>query len=159
MPVQQLPPDCTPAPAPSIHEGHRLRSNLWGNLPLPHNPWAGSDPLLMMLVRERVEPAPAAGGSRDKTEIIRQKTEGIEEAYAAYYLSGRDTLVEVLAIRHASPDARRPTREHHLLVGRYLVAHTGDGGPCHQAVVAHLRRLAAPAKPEQSAPVRIPSRH
>ena len=133
---ERLPRGCSLAPAPFVSdEPNRVRGNLWGNLPLPHNPYAGKDPLITLLVRERFEPRPKAidGSPKTKEAIMAGATEGIEEVYVAFYMAGRDTLVEVFAMKRAALKDHPIERRGPILAGPYDVLTMGEG-ECHRAV-------------------------
>lgn len=133
-PADSLPDDCELKPAPTS-DGKRLP------LGVPTNPWIGADAVLAGRVRAMVEGAASvADGSRE-----RLRTAGdISDAYAAFYDTASVTVIAVFAVRlNAPPDRLRShfDANHLLQVGPFVLAHGGDGGECHQAVVRHLESL------------------
>jgi hypothetical protein len=151
VPSERLPENCQLAPAPSITDGpNRVRGGLWGGLPLPSNPWAGTDAPLAAKIRELVEGGRrmADGPPSSRADMARQRlrlAEDIEGAYAAFYTTTGDTLVSVFAIRltaRGSSDSDTNLLENRMRIGPFVAVHSGDGGECHDRVASHLLTLA-----------------
>jgi hypothetical protein len=127
-----------------------------------------ADVPLIASIRERVEgpvlvpdrPPPSA---REAARFRLHLAEGVEEAYAAVYsqdeagdAAPRDAVV-VYGLRyvdatHMPRSARETTAKNpriaHVVIGPVLAVVHGDGGPCFQAVAAHLNSL-EPSRPRR----------
>jgi hypothetical protein len=141
VPQRQLPQGCQLAPARS-----------WGGLRIASNPWTGADAPLAGKIRLLVEGAPrAVDGPPSRAALAQQElklAEDVEEAYAAFYTAPGDGLVAVFAVK--LKPSKRPIegasrRRDPMRVGSFLVAHSGRGDECHEAVVKHLSSLGGPA--------------
>src|SRR5687768_14259440 len=117
VPPERLPTGCVLSPAQSVRlEGNRVRGRNWAGLPIPTNPWAGTDAPLIASIRERVDgPVLMPDGppltARQSARYRLHLAEGVEEAYAAIYtqegpaeFEPRDVIV-VYGLRF--PDAER----------------------------------------------------
>ena len=136
------------SPAVATPEG-RVRGGLWAGLPIPNNPWRGSDRAILAAIRERVvSPSPLPDGppltAAATSQLRLQRAEDVEEGYAAIY-EGSDSLVTVYGLRFTSdrvpelpvqyprsPGTFRSVR------GRTVVVVSGNGGPCLRAVSGYV---------------------
>jgi hypothetical protein len=169
VPSERLPAGCALSPADPVRlHGNRVRLPNWAGLMVPTNPWVGTDAPLIATIRERVEgpallpdgPPPSA---RQVARFRLQLAEGVEEGYAAIYsqddgadAAPRDVIV-VYGLRfvdaaHIATYARERTAKNpriaHVIIGPVLAAVHGDGGPCFEAVAAHLKSL-DPSRPRR----------
>ena len=142
---------CTLSPAPSMRLGdNRVRGGLWTGLPIPSNPWTGTDPAALVAIRERVvsSPSPPDGPPLSGAELARfrrQLADDVEEAYAAIYTDGSATPVTVHAVRFKeTAPPRRSVRNdglHYFELDRTIVVVSGDITDCFNAVRAHVAEL------------------
>ena len=108
VPADRLAAGCVVSPAPWVRlEGDTFRGGLWANLPIPTNPWSGTDAQLLATIRERIDPALLPDGpplSRGELGRFRMKlAEGVEAAYAAVYIQpGSENLIVVQALKFAT---------------------------------------------------------
>jgi hypothetical protein len=120
------------------------------------NPWVGTDPALIATIREfmgDMPQVPDAPLSARQATIFRLKlATGVNEAYAAHYRAAGGELVRVYAVvferpedERARPDlsARIPDGVR-LAIGSSNVVVRGKGSACYDAVVDHVRSIAAP---------------
>jgi hypothetical protein len=149
VPTDKISAGCSLSPGPSVvADGNRVAFN---NLPvsIPSNPWAGTDRETIATIRERMGLAPrvpdlprsAAEASRYHLELA----EGIEEGYAAVYLSTGAGVVVVYALRPsagpASLDPERSSARDRIEVGGLVARVVGNGDSCQRSIEAHLRSL------------------
>jgi hypothetical protein len=154
VPQDRLPAGCTLSPTDSVHlDGNRIRGGLWAGLPIPSNPWTGTDRPIIASIRERMDGPPVQpdGPPLDRRAASSYRlllADGVEEAYAAIYLMQSDpTLIVVYASRFAA--TRRPfyhsraASNHRFEIGSIDAVVSGDGGQCSLAVEAYLKSLAS----------------
>jgi hypothetical protein len=158
VPGDRLPAGCALSPGDSIQaDGNRVRGRglLWG-LPIPTNPWTGTDRRIVASISERVHgPIMAPDGppltARELARFRSQLADGVEEAYAASYTQGESQVAVVYAARFSSterPDDRQSGRRAstdprvvRVEIGPIIALVSGDGGQCFQAVGAYLKSL------------------
>jgi hypothetical protein len=159
VPTDQVDSRCAFPAAPTLRvDAHLMRGGLWANLPIPTNPWAGTDPYVIASIRERVNPPVVPDAppmtSREAARFRILLAEGIEEAYAAVYVQSElDPLVVVYGLRFKKKQeaidfwrATRPTidpRSVGIAMDQLVILVTGDGGYCFQKVAAHVRTISA----------------
>lgn len=128
----------------------------WAGLPITTNPWVGTDPFTVALIRGHLEPLPVVTDPprtrREAANFLLQNAEGVEEAYAAVYAEeGATDLIVVLATRmaeRASEAARarnRPPRNRapaRVEIGTIEAVFLGHGA-CFDAVAVYVQSLAA----------------
>ena len=151
VPKERLPAGCSLSPVAEVVVGNRGRGGLWADLPIPTNPWSGTDRMVVASIRERMDgptlvpdgPPPTA---REVSRYRLQLADGVEEAYAAIYLmQSEPKLIVVYGLRFAA--AGRPfypprkASSHRFEIGPLDVVVSGDGGQCSQAVEAYLKAL------------------
>lgn len=151
LPGNHLPADCLLPPERFTLVGP-IRVDRWLGLPLTSNPWQGTDPGILGVIRDRmlnfVEETHVR--PRDLREIADYRlklAEGLEEGYAAvYHDTVRQRLIPVFAVRF--PRGVSPThlgdkvRGLRMTFGSVDAVMHGDGGPCADAISAHLKSLA-----------------
>jgi hypothetical protein len=158
VPSDRLPPGCALAPRRMQTEDGRTRGSMWAGLPIPTNPWWGTDRDTVATVHERMGNSARIpdGPVLTKAEAARLHltlAEGIEDAYAAIYIEkGHEELIVVHACRFEPNHRSRETpitwrdkpnpRLVEVKIGSIVATVTGDGGACFQAVGAHLKTLA-----------------
>jgi hypothetical protein len=158
VPHERLPAGCALSPVESMPlDGHRFRGGLWAGLPIPTNPWTGTDRRIVASIRERMAaPILAPDGppltARELSSYRLRLADGVEEAYAAIYLQSEPELIVVYASRFAGPErpddrpsdtrASRNPRVIRMTIGPIVAVVQGDGGQCFQAVEAYLKTLA-----------------
>ncbi len=157
VPNEHLPSGCALAPADSVRlEGNRVRGGLWAGLPIPTNPWTGTDRPIIASIRERMDGPPLVPDgppltARELSRYRLQLADGVEEAYAAIHMQPEPNLIVVYASRSASTktfdilsDTRafKDPRVMRLQIGPIVAVVSGDGGQCFQAVGAYLKFLA-----------------
>src|SRR5229473_812071 len=107
VPKKRLPAGCGLVPAPSVSlGGNRVQYGLWAGLPVPTNPWSGTDRPTIVEIRERMDgpslvpdgPPPTA---REISRYRSQLANGVEEGYAAIYTQS----VVVYAVRFAATES------------------------------------------------------
>ena len=161
VPRERLPADCVPAESPyeRLADG-KVRRSFWMGMPIRTNPWTGTDAVVISLIREQMDgPFPVPDGpplSRGELSAFRLRlADGIEEGYVAFYQQeeSRPEVLRVFGVRVAEgrelnrslrearrrEDSARSVRIRSGLI--HAVLH-GDGGPCFQAIAAHLTTLA-----------------
>jgi hypothetical protein len=156
VPPDRLPSGCALSTAPTVRIGNQVRSGLWAGLPISTNPWIGADRATVAAIVERViDPPPVPDGPPlTKGELARFRSrlaDDVEAAYAAIYADGDSTLVTVHAVRYTDaslvPSRRSSYRARpgglRLTVDRTVLAVSGTNGACSQAVITHVRELAA----------------
>jgi hypothetical protein len=115
------------------------------------------DRRIVASIRERIDgPVLAPDGPplspREFSRYRSKLADGVDEAYAAIYLQSEQDLTVVYSLRFASTerpadrwsDTRTSTNPRlvRIAIGPIVTVVSGDGGPCFQAVGAHLRSLA-----------------
>jgi hypothetical protein len=154
VPQDRLPVGCTLSPTASVHlDGNRVRAGLRAGLPIPSNPWIGTDRLIIASIRERMDGPPLVpdGPPLDRRAASSYRlllADGVEEAYAAIYLMQSDQkLIVVYALRFtATKRPLYPSRaafNHRFEIGSIDAVVSGDGGQCSLAVEAYLKSLAS----------------
>jgi hypothetical protein len=148
VPKKRLPAGCGLVPARSIHlGGNQVQYGLWAGLPIPTNPWSGTDRIAIASIRERMDgPALVPDGppptAREISRYRSQLANGVDEGYAAIYTPS----VVLYALRFVATE--RPfypshtASNHRFEIGPLDVVVSSDGGPCSQAVEAYLKSLA-----------------
>jgi hypothetical protein len=153
VPQDRLPAGCSLSARDSVQlDGNRIRGGLWAGLPIPSNPWTGTDRSIIASIRERMDGPPQEpdGPPLDRRAAARYRlglADGVEEAYAAIYVTQSEpTLVVLYASRYAATERTfHPSRtvpNHRFQIGPIEAVVSGDGGQCSQAVVAYLKSLA-----------------
>jgi hypothetical protein len=153
VPQDRLPAGCALSATDSVRlDGNRVRVGLWASLPIPSNPWTGTDRSIIASIRERMDGPPLEpdGPPVDRRAASRYRlglADGVEEAYAAIYVTQSDsTLVVVYASRYATTKRTfypsRAAPDHRFQIGPIEAVLSGDGGQCSQAVEAYLKSLA-----------------
>jgi hypothetical protein len=159
VPTDPVDSRCALPAAPTVRvDAHQMRGGLWASLPIPTNPWVGTDPFVIASIRERVNAPVVPDGppmtSRQAARFRLLLAEGIEEAYAAVYVQSElDPLVVVYGLRFAQEQeatnfwrATRPTIDPRFVgiaKDQLVILVTGDGGYCFQKVAAHVRTISA----------------
>jgi hypothetical protein len=151
VPAGQLPTGCALAPSSvPLGDGRVVVSAV--SLPIPTNPWTGTDRALIAAIRGRMWQPPMSPdgpplGVREARQYWSRLADGIESGYAAFYDSsaGHDS-VGVYAVRFDNEEAIPPRRsgDRHIRIGRTvaLVLGGGGAGECHAAIEAYLQSLA-----------------
>jgi hypothetical protein len=147
IPTKRLPAGCGLVPTPSVLlGGNRVQYGLWAGLPIPTNPWSGTDRIAIASIRERMDGPPSVpdGPPPAAREISRYRSQlanGVEEGYAAIYTPS----VVVYALRFAATERPfyppRTASNHRFEIGPFYTVVSGDGGQCSQAVEAYLKSL------------------
>ena len=157
VPRDLLPDGCALSPADTVRlDGNQVRGGLWAGLPIPTNPWTGTDALVIARIRERMDPPlllpdapPLSAGERARYRL--HFADGVEEAYAAIYTQSEPELIVVYASRLAGTEwpvgltdqrAPRNPRAIRVAIGPLDALVSGDGGVCFQVVGAYLKSLA-----------------
>jgi hypothetical protein len=149
VPQGRLVPGCELSPSPTVAlGGNRVLGGLWGDL--PHNPWMGAEPSVVVEMRERVATSPLIpdGPPLSRRELARfraQLAEDVEEAYGAVYTEAGTHLITVNAVRFKDapvPPGRMPISggSVRLARGRTVVVAFGQGG-CFDAIAAYLAEI------------------
>jgi hypothetical protein len=161
VPQERLPAGCALAPKDAVRlDDGRVRSGLWAGLRIPTNPWAGSERPIVVSIRERMAaPARMPDGpplsKREASRFRMQLADGVEEAYAAIYRQSDSNAEPIVVYASKFTDGRPPERPSvtrasaaenprlmRVTIGSIDAFVTGDGGPCFQAVGAHLKSRA-----------------
>jgi len=120
------------------------------------NPWVGADPQVIATIREfmgdmpRLQDAPLS--TRQATIFRLKLATGVTEAYAAHYRVANGALVRVYAVAFERPEQERARQDLftrladgvRLAIGSSNVVVRGKGSACYDAVVDHIRSIAAP---------------
>jgi hypothetical protein len=143
VPPDRLPAGCT-LPASE-------RIDRWAST----NPWIGADLPVIATIRESMGPMPlvpdAPLTARDHTAYRLALAKGVTEGYAALYREAEGRGAEVLAVTLERPEntraagrwqTRSPEADE-FAVGRSKIVVRGKG-TCYDAVVQHIRAIAAP---------------
>jgi hypothetical protein len=133
-----------------------MRGGLWAGLPIPSNPWVGSDRTIVASIRERLgevppEPdGPPLLGAQAAASRLKM-ADGIREAYVAIYQhreSGGLTVVYGLDFEQAgdAPALWQAIAPRHPETIGTTAAHvvavvSGQRDECAEAVAAHLRTI------------------
>jgi hypothetical protein len=142
VPQDRLPPGCELA-ASSFKNGGRGTGGFWPGLPIPTNPWTGTERRMVATIRSQM----------DGTPFSLPLADGVEEAYAAIYSQGDQESIVVYALRFAGtaagpaqppgyesgPVVQRVPR---IQVGPITVVLSGERAECSYAVESYLRSLA-----------------
>ena len=143
VPPHRLPTGCT-LPASE-------RIDRWAST----NPWIGADLQVIATIRESMGPMPLVPDgpltSRDHTAYRLALANGVTEGYAALYREADGHGAEVLAVTLERPEntrsagrwQTRPLEADEFAVGRSKIVVRGKG-TCYDAVVQHIRAIAAP---------------
>jgi hypothetical protein len=158
VPLERLPAGCVLSPTDSIRlNGNRVQGGLWAGLPIPTNPWTGTERRILVPIVERLHgpiltPDGPPLAARELARYRSRLADGVEEAYAAVYMQSESSLTVVYAARFS--DTERPgdwqsgrltstnPRVVRVAIGPVVAIAAGDGGQCFQAVAAHLRSIA-----------------
>ena len=153
VPRSRLPTGCQLVPSPTQHlAGSQVRVGVWAGLPIPTNPWTGTDRRTVAAIRERVDPPPLtpdppALDSRGEAAFRLRLADGVEEAYAAVYGSEEPFLVVVLATRFGNdandltPSTARNPSVARFVSGRTLIGISGEQSRCFGAVVDYVNEI------------------
>jgi hypothetical protein len=160
VPGDRLPAGCTLAPLESLRvEGNRVqgRGLWWAGLPIPANPWAGTDRRFVASISQWIHgPVAAPDGppltARELARYRSQLADGVEEVYVAVYRQAETEMVVVYAAKFSSserPDDRQSGRRAstsprvvRVEIGPTVAVVSGDAGACFQAARAHLESFA-----------------
>jgi hypothetical protein len=161
VPAARLFPGCGLSPASPDQTGNSVRPRNWAGLNIPTNPWAGTDKPLTATIRQRISGAPLTPDgppltARESASYRLHLAEGVDEAYVAIYsqpeTADHNDVIVVYALRFLSStmpdDIARVLRQSdnpriiRVSLGQVVVVVHGDGGPCFQAVEAHVKALA-----------------
>ena len=154
VPQARLSEGCGLSPAASVVDGNRVQGGLWANLPIPTNPWTGTDRRTIASLRQTMGGVPIADApltAQDASRYTLRLAEGVEEGYAAVYAQSATDQIVVRAFRY---DSARPALDAPMPaairvdVGPLVAFISGNAGPCFRAVEAYLRSL-------DPAPVRV----
>lgn len=151
VPRARLPDGCVLSPA--HRDVNTMRGAPWAGLPIPTNPWTGTDRRTAALIRDRMEgPARAPDGppldARERSQFQLHLADAVEEAYAAIYMQAERERVVVYALRFAAgqrPLARQSgarggdPKVVRVSMGSTVAVVSGDGGACFQAVAAYVK--------------------
>ena len=135
VPAEKLPTGCALAAKDTLQlDGGKVRSGMWAGLPIPANPWTGSDEAIVAAIRERIEPpARVVDGPpltpRERARFRLGLAEGVEAAYAAFYVEDDQRVIGVYAVKLANAVA---------ITTRVI----GADGACRDAILAHTRQVA-----------------
>ncbi len=152
VPADHLPAGCALAPH-SVPRAEGPVVSIVSSLPIPTNPWTGTDRPLIAAIRERMwqqQPMAPDGpplGGREARQYWLRLADGIESGYAAFYDSsvGHDS-VSVYAVRFANEEAIPTQRSHdrHITIGHTVALVLGGegAGECRAAIETYLRSLA-----------------
>ena len=158
--ADRLPLGCRLISAPSIRlEGNKVLSGLWGNLPIPTNPWAGTDRHLVALIRERMYGLPRGPdgpplSQRENAQYLLHLADGVEEGYTAFYeqAESQGVAVSVYALRFADtepiPELPRRSRVPSdtrivtwVQINSVVALMIGEPSDCSRAVEMNLKSL------------------
>jgi hypothetical protein len=119
------------------------------------NPWIGADLPVIATIRESMGPMPlvpdAPLTAREHTAYRLALANGVTEGYAALYREADGRGAEVLAVTFEQPEntqsagrwRTRLTDADEFAIGRSKIVVRGKGA-CYDAVVQHVRAIAAP---------------
>jgi hypothetical protein len=151
VPADRLPVGCTLTPSDSVHEGGRLIGGQWAGVPIPTNPWRGSDRPIVAKLMERflgsiAEPDAPPMTAAERSRFRLALADDVTEAYAAIY-SG--IIVQAMQLNQPDQDRIRRMRNETARLGGTVVWSDAQGaivvnGPrneCFAAVDAYLRQL------------------
>ncbi|MQA28374.1 MAG: hypothetical protein GEU82_00845 [Luteitalea sp.] len=156
VPQARLPAGCSLAPIAAATDHDVARGGLWAGLPIPTNPWIGTERRLVATIRSRIDGPPRAPdgpplAGRAASRYFLQSADGVEEAYAAIYRQPEPELIVVYALRFAvaGKDVDRPRYEigpkvqtaPRIEFGPITVVVSGERGECSYAVESYLRSL------------------
>jgi hypothetical protein len=153
VPASARPAGCVPVPSYSEPVGQgRVRTGLWGPVPIDTNPWSGTKWRVLSAIRSTMFGPPrfpdAVPDARLNAKLGRDVVDGLT-GYAAAYRDG-ETRLFVYALRSAGPlpwtaaspaerDGSTGQRIVRLGRGPTKVLAVGDPGACFAAVEQHLR--------------------
>lgn len=150
-----LPPTaiCRPTPASFVREeNNRIRSGLWGNLPINTNPWLGTDRAIIIELYERLFGLPRVPDGpifslQELATFRNQLADDVEEGYAAFYDDGH-LSVYALTMRASIPESnRRGARPNPDAVWftaeRTVGVIVGATRDCREVLVRHLQQIGA----------------
>jgi hypothetical protein len=150
VPPDRLPPGCQLAPPPTTAGGNQGAA-WWAGLPLPSNPWSGTDQALIVTIRARMGGALQASGPPLDPRAPRPSlppAADVEEAYAAVYLQSASESIAVYATRTASTGkppqletAPRVQRVPRIAIGPITAVVSGQRDECSFAIESYLRSL------------------
>jgi hypothetical protein len=151
VPADRLPAGCTLTPSDSVREGGRMIGGQWAGVPVPTNPWRGSDRPIVGKLMDRFMGAVAEPDAPPMTAAERSRfrlglADDVGEAYAAIY-SG--TIVYAVQFTRPAPDRVMQLRNETARRGGTVVWSDAQGaitisgarGPCFSAVDEYLREI------------------
>jgi hypothetical protein len=154
VPKFRLPPGCELSPSKFVHEANgQVRAGLWADLPIPGNPWRGSDRPIVATLSEAVTTPPRMpdGPPLSRAEMVRfrlAQADDVDEAYAAIYLEDGTTIVTVVALTFTETaftavERRKPRSPEQVrfMRDRTAIVVSGSRGRCFESVASYLREL------------------
>ena len=151
VPADKLSAGCSLSPGRSVvADGSKVTFNEL-SVPIPSNPWTGTDRETIATIRERMGLVPRAPdaprSAGDASRYHLKLADGIEAGYAAIYRGTGGDEVVVYALRPSSGAASLAAppsgAANRIEIGGLVTRVVGNADSCQRSIEAHLRSLSA----------------